>query len=113
MTENTRPAVESHDPKVPAAWSAFMRSGWGDRELDLPAHPITPYVGVWSEDDEGDVPPRYTLARGHIYMPRGLTLDPKKKTVIVSDKYTNAVLTFSLPELFDRPAARQTARAAR
>ena len=73
----------------------------------------TPYVGVWSEDDEGDVPPRYTLARGHIYMPRGLTLDPKKKTVIVSDKYLNAVLTFSLPEIYDRPAARETARASR
>jgi DNA-binding beta-propeller fold protein YncE len=73
----------------------------------------TPYVGVWSEDDEGDVPPRYTLARGHIYMPRGLTLDPKKKTVIVSDKYLNAVLTFSLPEIYDRPAVRETARAAR
>ena len=37
-------------------------------------------------------------------MPRGLTLDPKKKTVIISDKYLNAVLTFSLPEIYDRPA---------
>jgi hypothetical protein len=46
-------------------------------------------------------------------MPRGLTLDPKKKTVIVSDKYLNAVLTFSLPEIYDRPAARETARASR
>ena len=71
------------------------------------------WVGVWSVDDSGDVPPRYTIAKGHLYIPRGLTLDPKKKTVIVSDKYTNAVLTFSLPEIFDRPAARETARAAR
>ena len=47
------------------------------------------------------------------YMPRGLTLDPKKETVIVCDKYLNAVLTFSLAEVFDRPAARETARAAR
>jgi hypothetical protein len=46
-------------------------------------------------------------------MPRGLTLDPKKKTVIVSDKYLNAVMTFSLPEIYDRPATRETARAAR
>ena len=44
-------------------------------------------------------------------MPRGLTLDPKKKTVIVSDKFKNSVMTFSLPELYDRPAASQTARA--
>jgi DNA-binding beta-propeller fold protein YncE len=71
------------------------------------------YVGIWSMDDVGDVPPRYTVARGHLFMPRGLTLDPKKKTVIVSDKYLNAVMTFSLPEMYDRPAARETARAAR
>ncbi|WP_309648657.1 aminopeptidase P family protein [Nocardioides sp.] len=35
------PATESHDPAVPAAYSAFMREGWGDRELDLPPHPVT------------------------------------------------------------------------
>ena len=23
-----------------------MRTGWGDRELDLPAHPITPYAAA-------------------------------------------------------------------
>jgi DNA-binding beta-propeller fold protein YncE len=71
-----------------------------------------PYVGVWSEDDNGDVAPRYTIAKGFLYIPRGLTLDPKKKTVIVSDKLKNSVMTFSLPELYDRPAASQTARAA-
>jgi Xaa-Pro aminopeptidase len=38
--------TESHDPTVPAAYSAFMRRGWGDRELDLPAHPITPYAAA-------------------------------------------------------------------
>jgi Xaa-Pro aminopeptidase len=32
--------TESHDPKVPEAWASFMRSGWGERELDLPAHPV-------------------------------------------------------------------------
>jgi Xaa-Pro aminopeptidase len=36
--------TESHDPAVPAAYSAFMREGWGDRELDLPRHPIAPYA---------------------------------------------------------------------
>jgi hypothetical protein len=68
------------------------------------------YAGVWSEDDNGDVPPRYTIAKGHLYTPRGLTLDPKKKTVLLSDKYMNSVMTFSLPELYDRPAASQTAQ---
>ena len=36
--------TESHDPPVPEAYAAFMRTGWGDRELDLPAHPITPWA---------------------------------------------------------------------
>ena len=37
----TAPVTESHDPAVPAAYSAFMRKGWGERELDLPPHPVT------------------------------------------------------------------------
>jgi Xaa-Pro aminopeptidase len=36
--------TESHDPAVPEKYAAFMRTGWGDRELDLPAHPITPWA---------------------------------------------------------------------
>jgi Xaa-Pro aminopeptidase len=40
------PKTELHDPKVPAAWSAFMRKGWGDRELDLPRHPVAPYAAA-------------------------------------------------------------------
>lgn len=38
--ESTEPKTESHDPAVPAAYAAFMREGWGDRELDLPARPV-------------------------------------------------------------------------
>lgn len=34
--ETDQPKTESHDPAVPAAYAAFMREGWGDRELDLP-----------------------------------------------------------------------------
>jgi Xaa-Pro aminopeptidase len=36
MSDQSELKTESHDPKVPAAWAAFMREGWGDRELDLP-----------------------------------------------------------------------------
>lgn len=36
--------TESHDPAVPEKYAAFMRTGWGDRELDLPPHPITPWA---------------------------------------------------------------------
>ncbi len=37
----TQPKTESHDPKVPEAWQSFMRTGWGDRDLDLPPHPVS------------------------------------------------------------------------
>jgi len=32
---------------------------------------------------------------------RGLALDPKNKSVIVTDKNLNAVLTYSVPEIFE------------
>ena len=31
---------ETHDQSVPTAYAEFMRKGWGDRELDLPRHPV-------------------------------------------------------------------------
>lgn len=67
------------------------------------------YIAVFSEDDNGDVPPLYTFAKGHLQMARGLTLDARNKTVIVADKYQNAVMTFSLPEMFEKGGV-QTAR---
>ena len=33
-------ASESHDPPAPEAYKAFMRTGWGERDLELPPHPI-------------------------------------------------------------------------
>jgi Xaa-Pro aminopeptidase len=42
---DSRPRTESHDPAVPEAYAAFMRQGWGERELDLPRHP----VASWAE----------------------------------------------------------------
>ena len=60
------------------------------------------YVGVWSIDDDGDVPPRWKIGEpGVLKQPRGVALDPEAKTVIVSDKYLNAILTYSLPEMFE------------
>jgi DNA-binding beta-propeller fold protein YncE len=74
----------------------------------------TAYVAVFSQDDSGDVAPQWTIAKGYLYTPRGLTLDAKHKTVILSDKYLNSVMTFSLPEMFvDSPRLRETARAER
>ena len=32
--------TEGHDQAVPEPYAAFMRQGWGERELDLPLHPV-------------------------------------------------------------------------
>jgi hypothetical protein len=60
------------------------------------------YVGVWSINDNGDVPPKWTIGgpKGVFRMPRGVALDVKNKNMMVSDKRLNAVLTFHFPELF-------------
>lgn len=39
VSEQT-PATETHDQPVPEAYAAFMRQGWGDRELELPRHAV-------------------------------------------------------------------------
>jgi Xaa-Pro aminopeptidase len=38
------PKTESHDPTVPEAYAAFMRTGWDDRERDVDPHPIAPWA---------------------------------------------------------------------
>ena len=38
------PKTESHDQAVPEAYAAFMRQGWGDRELDLPEQPVAAWA---------------------------------------------------------------------
>jgi hypothetical protein len=60
------------------------------------------FVGVWSIHDNGDVPPRWTIGGPNAVLRqvRGIALVPAEKSVIVSDKYLNAVLTFSFPEIF-------------
>jgi len=61
------------------------------------------YVGVWHVDDNGKVPPRLTIGGpgGALRDPRGVTIDPRNRAVIVSDKQLNAVLTFEVPQVFD------------
>jgi hypothetical protein len=61
------------------------------------------FVGVWSINDSGDVPPRWKIeAKPSNIMkkPRGVALNPKNKELIVSDMRLNSVLTFYLPEMF-------------
>ena len=60
------------------------------------------FVGVWSVQANGDVPPRWTIGGpdGVLRQVRGVTLDPKHQSVIISDKYLNSVFTFHFPEIF-------------
>ncbi len=44
MSEQTSTGTESHDPGVPQAYADLMRTGWGDRELDLPPHPVSAWA---------------------------------------------------------------------
>ncbi|MEE8176391.1 MAG: hypothetical protein V3T65_00170 [Acidobacteriota bacterium] len=80
----------------PKGWIIASDRGQGGLVSDVA------YVGVWSIHDNGDVPPRWRIGgpNGVLQMPRGVTLDPKNKSLIVSDKRLNAVMTFYFPELF-------------
>ncbi|MBA2306304.1 MAG: hypothetical protein H0W08_27250 [Acidobacteria bacterium] len=80
--------------------------GMGNLAMHSPSGLIfsmqTKYVGVWHIDDNGRVPPRFTIGGpdGIFRQGRGLALDPKNQSVIASDKELNAVLTFRVPEIF-------------
>ena len=61
------------------------------------------YLGVWSyEKSSEDATPLWTIGgpNGVFQMPRGVALDAKNKSIIVSDKRQNSVLTFLVPEVF-------------
>ena len=61
------------------------------------------FVGIWSINDSGDVPPRWKIdakSVNGLKKPRGVALNPKTKELIVSDMRLNAVLTYYFPEMF-------------
>jgi hypothetical protein len=59
------------------------------------------FVGVWSVDDNGDVAPRYTIAHNILKEFRNIAVDPKNKTIMISDKTANAIYSFSFPEAWE------------
>ena len=73
----------------------LTRVGAGDR------HDAGDYIGVWSIHDNGDVPARWSIGNGIFYDIRGVAVDPRSKTVVVTDKTLNAIVTFHVPEIFD------------
>jgi len=62
----------------------------------------TPYIGIWSIHDRGEVPPRWKLGgdKSNLMRPRGVALIPKHKELVVADMHANSVLIFYFPELF-------------
>jgi hypothetical protein len=65
--------------------------------------PMGAFIGVWSIDDNGDVPPRIKIpASGKTLLkkPFGVVLDPKHKELIVSDMRNQGILSFSVPEIY-------------
>ena len=61
------------------------------------------FIGVWSIDDRGDVPPRWMIGGPKDGIHEWIfdaTLDPKHKSVIISDGRLNAVATYFFPEIF-------------
>jgi hypothetical protein len=70
------------------------------------------FVAVFSVFDNGDVAPRWRIGgpRGALRNPRGVAIDDKNKTILISDKYLNGVLTFSFPEMFEATTPRTETR---
>ena len=61
------------------------------------------FVGVWSYEDNGDVPPMWKIPANPTTMikkPFGVVLNPEDQEVIVSDMRNQGVLVFSVPEIF-------------
>lgn len=65
--------------------------------------PENTFIGIWSINDSGDVPPRWKLGgpKTMIKRPRGVALIPKYKEIVVSDMKQNAVLSYYFPEIFE------------
>jgi len=78
-----------------------------DHERPSPWNPDkTGFIGVWSIDDNGDVPPRGVIkgpATGLVW-PAGVAINPRDREVYAIDSVSNALFMFTMPELFRKPA---------
>jgi hypothetical protein len=61
-----------------------------------------PYIGIWSINDRGTVPPRWKIGgeKTTLLRPRGIVLIPRSKEIVVSDMRQNAIFTYFFPEIF-------------
>ena len=67
----------------------------------------TGFIGVWSVNDNGDVPPRGVIkgpASGLVW-PAGVAINPRNREVYAIDSVSNALFMFTMPELFRKPVS--------
>jgi hypothetical protein len=65
----------------------------------------TGFIGVWSINDNGDVPPRGVIkgpATGLVW-PAGVAINPNNHEVYAIDSVSNALFMFRVPEFFKKP----------
>jgi hypothetical protein len=71
----------------------------------------TGFIGVWSVNDSGDVPPRGVIkgpASGLVW-PAGVAINPANHEVYTIDSVSNALFMFNMPEFFFKPPATSSA----
>ena len=62
----------------------------------------TGFIGMWSIDDNGDVPPRGVIkgpATGLVW-PAGVAINAKHQEIYAIDSVANALFMFKMPEFF-------------
>lgn len=114
VTGGPRSGVEPPDEDViwiPGTRNFMARTRpYGVRtKADLPGAPgnyqtvedAAMFIGVWSIDDDGDVPPRYTIGHDTFMEFRNFAVNGKTKEVMMSDKTRNSIFTYSFPEAWE------------
>jgi len=82
---------------APKGWIVASQPG-AAREQE----PEGTFIGIWSINDDGDVPPRWVLGgpKSQLKKPRGVTINVKDKEIIAADMRLNSVFSFYFPEIF-------------
>jgi hypothetical protein len=82
---------------APKGWIVASQPGAANEQ-----EPEGTFIGIWSINDNGDVPPRWIIGgpKSQLKKPRGVTINVKHKEIIAADMRLNSVYTFYFPEIF-------------
>ena len=107
------PNVDSLDAYVDATHYTLGKFYRPDDIRPSPWDPDkTGFIGVWSVNDNGDVPPRGVIkgpASGLVW-PAGVAINPMTHEVYTIDSVSNALFTFSMSEFFLKAPAASSGR---